>query len=305
MNEVQVIVTALARDPEIHLDILSIIGASAALMISDIPWDGPIGAVRVGFIDGEFVINPTVTQMAASTLDLRMAGTADAILMVEAGADELPEDMMLEALKLGHEAMQPIIELQNKMRAELGKPKFVFTPVLSDPTVEAAAVRLAGRSCPRCHRQEPRQGSAVQGAGRARKPPWWPPSARRYEPKALAQAFESIEKKVVRERILGDKIRPDGRDHKEIRPISVEVGILPRVHGTGLFTRGETQVLTIATLGTPGDAQKLDTLTPKTPSATCTTTTSRPSPPARSPRCAAPSAARSGTARWPSGRWSR
>ena len=144
MNEVQVIVTALARDPEIHLDTMSIIGASAAMTISNIPWEGPIGAVRVGFIDGQIIINPTVTQMASSTLDLRMAGTADAILMVEAGADELPEDMMLEALKLGHEAMQPIIALQNKMRAELGKPKFEFTPVLSDQAVEAAANGLAG-----------------------------------------------------------------------------------------------------------------------------------------------------------------
>jgi polyribonucleotide nucleotidyltransferase len=129
-NEVQVIVTAMARDPELHLDILGIIAASAAVTISDIPWEGPIGAVRVGFVDGAFVINPTVPQMAASTLDLRMAGTADAILMVEAGADELPEDLMLEALRLGHEAMQPVIELQNRMRAELGKPKFEYTAFL-------------------------------------------------------------------------------------------------------------------------------------------------------------------------------
>ena len=166
MNEVQVIVTALARDPEVHLDTMSIIGASAAMTISNIPWEGPIGAVRVGFIDGQIVINPTVTQMASSTLDLRMAGTADAILMVEAGADELPEDMMLEALKLGHEAMQPIIALQNKMRAELGKPKFEFTPVLSDQAVEAAATAWLGDRVPRCGRAESRQGSAVQGAGR-------------------------------------------------------------------------------------------------------------------------------------------
>ncbi len=259
MNEVQVIVTALARDPEIHLDILSIIGASTAVMLSDIPWEGPIGAVRVGFIDGQFVINPTVTQMASSTLDLRMAGTADAILMVEAGADELPEDLMLEALKLGHEAMQPIIELQNKMRAELGKPKFEFVPVLSDPAVEAAASAWLGDRIREAIAQNPGKEAQYKALGVA-KAALVAALGETYEPKLLAQAFDSIEKKVVRERILGDKIRPDGRNHRQIRPISVEVGILPRVHGSGLFTRGETQVLTVATLGTPGDEQKLDTL---------------------------------------------
>ncbi len=259
MNEVQVIVTALARDPEIHLDILSIIGASAAVTLSDIPWEGPIGAVRVGFVDGQFVINPTVTQMAASTLDLRMAGTADAILMVEAGADELPEDLMLEALKLGHEAMQPIIALQNKMRAELGKPKFAFTPALSDPAVEEAANAWLGDSVRTAIAQNPGKEAQYKALSEA-KAALLAALGETYEPKLLAQAFDSIEKKVVRERILGEKIRPDGREHRQIRPINVEVGILPRVHGCGLFTRGETQVLTVATLGTPGDEQKLDTL---------------------------------------------
>ncbi len=266
MNEVQVIVTALARDPEIHLDILSIIGASTAVTISDIPWEGPIGAVRVGFVDGGFVINPTVSQMAASTLDLRMAGTADAILMVEAGADELPEDLMLEALKLGHEAMQPIIALQNQMRAELGKAKFQFTPVLSDAEVEAAASAWLGDRVLRAIADNPgkeAQYTALAEVKAALLAALGDPSTgsgNAHEPKALAQAFDSIEKKIVRQRILGDKVRPDGRGPKEIRPISAEVGLLPRVHGSGLFTRGETQVLTVATLGTPGDEQKLDTL---------------------------------------------
>jgi polyribonucleotide nucleotidyltransferase len=259
MNEVQVIVTALARDPEVHLDILSIIGASAAVSISDVPWEGPIGAVRIGFIDGALVVNPTVSQMSASTLDLRMAGTADAILMVEAGADELPEDMMLEALKLGHEAMQPIIALQNKMRAELGKPKFEFTPVASDPTVEEAARAWLGDRVREAVAQN--SGKEAQYAAiAALKSELVAALGEAHDPKALGQAFESIEKSVVRERILSDKIRPDGRTFEQIRPISVEVGLLPRVHGSGLFTRGETQVLTVATLGTPGDAQTLDTL---------------------------------------------
>ena len=259
INEVKIIVTALARDPEIYLDTLSIVGASTAVMISDIPWEGPIGAVRVGLVDGAFVVNPTVTQMASSTLDLRMAGTADAILMVEAGADEIPEDVMLEALRLGHQAMQPIIALQNKLQAELGKPKFAFTPVLSDPTVEAAAVAWLGDKVRDAVAQNPGKQDQY-GALAAAKSDLITALGAAYDPKALAQAFESIEKTVVRERILADGIRPDGRSRQEIRPISVEVGILPRVHGSGLFTRGETQVMTVATLGTPGDEQKLDTL---------------------------------------------
>lgn len=259
MNEVQVIVTALARDPEVHLDILSIIGASAAVTISDIPWEGPIGAVRVGFVDGQFVINPTVTQMAASTLDLRMAGTADAILMVEAGADELPEDLMLEALKLGHEAMQPLIAVQQQMRAELGKPKFEYVAVRSDPSVEQAARAWLGDRVREAVAQN--TGKEAQYAALAGlKQELIAALGETYDPKVVSQAFESIEKAVVRERILTDKIRPDGRAYEQIRPISVEVGVLPRVHGSGLFTRGETQVLTVLTLGTPGDAQTLDTL---------------------------------------------
>jgi len=259
MNEVQVIVTALARDPDVHLDILSVIGASAAVTLSDIPWEGPIGAVRIGFIDGELVVNPSVTQMAASTLDLRMAGTADAILMVEAGADEIPEDMMLEALKLGHEAMQPIIALQNQMRAELGKPKFTYTAVEADRAVEAAAATWLGDRVRDAIAQNPGK-EAQYSAIAALKQELVTALGETHDPKALAQAFDSIEKTVVRGRILTDKIRPDGRNHTEIRPISVEVGVLPRVHGSGLFTRGETQILTVATLGTPGDAQTLDTL---------------------------------------------
>ncbi len=258
-NEVQVIVTALARDPEVHLDILGIIGGSAAIMLSDIPWDGPIGAVRIGFVDGAFVVNPTVSQMAASTLDLRIAGTADAILMVEAGADEFPEDMMLEALKLGHEAMQPIIEVQKKLRADLGKPKFEFVPVLPDPAVQDVVREWLGDRLYQAIASNPGKEAQHQ-AVTALKEELLAALGETYDPKALSQAFDSVEKAVVRDRILREKVRPDGRGPRDIRPISVAVGVLPRVHGSGLFTRGETQVLTIATLGTPGEAQELDTL---------------------------------------------
>ena len=259
MNEVQVIVTALARDPELHLDVLGIIGASAAVHLSDIPWEGPIGAVRVGFIDGAFVINPTVEQMAASTLDLRMAGTRDAILMVEAGADELPEDLMLEALRMGHEAMLPVIDLQERMRAELGKEKFEYVSFDGNPDVEAAAANWIGGRIEEILAQSlsKQEQSAAMKALRLEMQE---ALGEAHDPKALLAAFEAVQKKVVRERILSQKIRPDERGYTDIRPITCEVGVLPRVHGSGLFTRGETQVLTVATLGTPGDAQKLDTL---------------------------------------------
>jgi polyribonucleotide nucleotidyltransferase len=262
LNEVQIVLTAFSLDPEYRLDILGIIGASSALMISDIPWEGPVAAVRVGFVDGAFVINPTVSQMAASTLDLRMAGTADAILMVEAGADEMPEDMMLEALRLGHEAMQPLIALQHRMREELGKPKFEYAAAGTDETARAAAEAWLGNKLRDILAQKLAKAEQYGAIG-ALKRELVAALGESHDPKALGQAFDAIEKEVVRDRILNDAIRPDGRGHREIRPISVDVGLLPRVHGSGLFTRGETQVLTIATLGTPGDAQTLDTLSPE------------------------------------------
>jgi polyribonucleotide nucleotidyltransferase len=262
LNEVQLMVTALARDPEVHLDILGIVGASAALTISDVPWEGPIGAVRVGFVDGEFIVNPTVTQMSASTLDLRMAGTAEAILMVEAGADEFPEDMMLEALRLGHDAMQPLIVMQNQMRAELGKPKFQYVEYAPDAAVKAAATEWIGDRMAQVFAQ-PYSKQEQVNALNALRVEMIAALGETHNPVALVQAFDALEKKVVRERILSEGIRPDGRAPTQIRPITSEVGVLPRVHGTGLFTRGETQVLTIATLGTPGDAQSLDTLSPE------------------------------------------
>ena len=258
-NDVQMILTAFARDPEHHLDIMGIIGASTALMISDIPWDGPVGAVRVGYIDGEIVVNPTVTQLASSTLDLRLAGTADAILMVEAGSDEIPEDIMLEALRIGHQAMQPVIELQNRMREELGKPKFEFAGEKTDENLQQTVKDWLGGRVREALINNP--GKEAQAAAfDALRQELAVALGEQYDAKALGMAFDSILKDVVRDRMLDEKIRPDGRSYTEIRPITCEVGVLPRVHGSGLFTRGETQVMTIATLGTPGEAQNLETL---------------------------------------------
>ena len=262
-NDVQIICTALSADEENPLDILAINAASAALMISDVPWDGPVGAVRVGYIDDEFVINPTFPQMENSLLDLRLAGTREGILMVEAGANELPESMILEGMKIGHEAMQPLIDLQFKMREELGKEKMSFEVALPDESliedVEAlitdrmTEIMKAGLSkTARNDALSELKNEMIEKLGE------------KYEDvKALKAAFEDVEKKVVRALILDEGIRPDGRDAKTIRPISAAVNILPRTHGTGLFTRGETQVLTVATLGTPRDAQRMDNLTPE------------------------------------------
>jgi polyribonucleotide nucleotidyltransferase len=263
-NDVQIICTALSADEENPLDILSINAASAALMISDIPWGGPVAAVRVGYIDGEFVINPTFPEMENSLLDLRLAGTKDGILMVEAGANELPEHVILEGMRIGHEAMQPLIDLQMQMREELGKEKITFAVDLPDENLVQdveALTRERMVEIMKAGLDKKARGEALD----ALKTEVMEQLAEKYpeQEKALNAAFEDVEKKVVRQLILDEGIRPDGRDPKTIRPISAAVDILPKTHGSGLFTRGETQVLTIATLGTPREAQTLDNLSPE------------------------------------------
>ncbi|RME81805.1 MAG: polyribonucleotide nucleotidyltransferase [Caldilineae bacterium] len=262
-NDVQIICTALSADEENPLDILSINAASAALMISDIPWEGPVGAVRVGYIDDQFVINPTFAEIENSLLDLRMAGTEDGILMVEAGAHELPEHIVLQALQVGHEAIQPIIALQKRMREELGKDKIeVVLAETNEELVEAVRAfvgeRLTEIVSTGLLKEERRE--ALEGLLNEMLEHF---GDEEYDPAELKSAFEDLLKKTVRQRILEAGERPDGRDPQTIRPISCAVGVLPRTHGSGLFTRGETQVLTIATLGTPRDAQTLDNLSPE------------------------------------------
>jgi polyribonucleotide nucleotidyltransferase len=261
-NEVQVILTALSADKETHLDILSIIGASAALMISDIPFQGPVGAVRVGYIDGQFVINPTISQMERSTLDLRLAGTEDAILMVEAGAHEIPEDLMLEAMRVGHAAMQDLIRVQKEMAATVGKPKMSYTAFEPSPEVEAAIQERAQTRIEQILEQGLAKGERSEALD-ALLNELIEELGATFDPVEINVVFEKVVKRIVRQRILDRGVRPDGRDPQTIRPISCQVGLLPRVHGSGLFNRGLTQVLTIATLGTPSEAQTLDTLSPE------------------------------------------
>lgn len=262
-NEVQVIIVSISADPENPLDIMAINAASAALIVSDIPWAGPIGAVRIGRIDGNFVVNPTFEEMGQSDLDLRVAGSKDAILMVECGSDEIDEDAMVNAISLAHQSIQPIINIQEKMALEVGKqkrnvPLFELDDEIIKKVYEQAHEKITAVL------EKPHIKAELDEA------------IMKIEEDLIAgisdaderlinntkEAFHEAYKRVVRERIINLNKRPDGRGPDEIRPIWCEVGTSPRAHGSGLFTRGETQVLTLATLGTPKEAQELDNLTP-------------------------------------------
>jgi polyribonucleotide nucleotidyltransferase len=264
-NDVQVIATALSSDSQNYLDIPAIIGSSAALTISDVPFDGPIGACRVGLIDDEFVINPTAEQMEQSSLDLRMAGTEDAIMMVEAGAWEVHEEVILQALQAGHEGMQPVIALQKQMQAEVGKPKQTGYAVntidesIQQRIVERIGTKVAELAARPMNKQE--RGEATDALAAEILESF--AGDETVERKAVLQVLHDLEKAEMRRLILDKGLRADGRATDEIRPIWSRIGILPRAHGSGLFTRGETQVMSIATLGTPREEQKLDTLAPE------------------------------------------
>ncbi|UCD43627.1 MAG: polyribonucleotide nucleotidyltransferase, partial [Chloroflexota bacterium] len=262
-NDVQVILYSFSADTENPIDILAVNAASAALMISDIPWGGPVGAVRVGRINGEFVLNPTFNEKIESDLDLRVAGTRDAILMVECGAEFIPEDVLVAALEHGHRAIQSMIVLQEQMTSEIGKPKRDYPSFTLDEDLKNAVYEKVIPGLEQLFNQ-PYNVSTTYGAiDELRASVVSELSA---EDESLVgnikQAFEQAEKDVVRGRILEQGLRPDGRGLTDIRQIWSEVEVSPRAHGSGLFTRGETQVLTLATLGTPREAQELDTLSP-------------------------------------------
>jgi polyribonucleotide nucleotidyltransferase len=269
-NEVQVIMFSLSSDGDNPLDVLAINAASAAIMISDIPWSGPVGAVRVGRANGEFIVNPTFPEMDASDLDLRIAGTRAAILMVECGANEVPEDVMAAALEFGHASLQPLIDVQLKMQAELGKPKraptlFLPSDELRKKVNDRVAASLAALLEKPLAKNDFYSGMTALKDSVVSEMAAVPPGANPADYPSLAavrEAFDETEKHLVRERILAMGKRPDGRAPAELRPIWCDVGTSPRAHGSGLFTRGETQVLSMATLGTLGEAQKLDNLTP-------------------------------------------
>ena len=262
-NDVQVILYSFSTDGENPIDILAVNAASTALMISDIPWGGPVAAARVGRIEGEFVVNPTFSDMDYSDLDLRIAGTRDAILMVESGAKEVSEQVMVDALDFGHKAIQPLIDLQEKMAAEIGKAKAKYTSFVLEESVRMAITERVSSSINAILDQpfdKSQRNSALEELKNTQIVEIGGTDEDRV--REVKEAFENALKIVVRQRILELGIRPDGRGYQDIRPIWCAVDVSPRAHGSGLFTRGETQVITLATLGTPREAQELDSLSP-------------------------------------------
>jgi polyribonucleotide nucleotidyltransferase len=264
-NEVQIIITTLSSDGEQHLDIMAVNAASCALMISDIPWNGPIGAVRVGLIDGEFVANPTIEAMHDSLLDLRIAGTREAIIMVEAGANEVSEETLLEALEFGHKALQPLIDLQLEMQAALGKEKRQIEFAATDESLDAAVRQRVGDQIKSIITSETDRDARNLAVDELREQivNEFVEQDEMTDPKAVREVIAAVLKEEVRHQILYEGVRPDGRGYTDIRSLSSEVSISPRAHGSGLFRRGETQVLSIVALGTLREAQKLDGLQPE------------------------------------------
>lgn len=260
-NDVQVVATVLSVEQDVQPDILGMIGSSIALAISEAPFTGPTGSVSVGMIDGEYVINPDVAQREKSRLSLTVAGTKDAVMMVEAGANEISEDEMLGAILFAHEEIKKIVSFIADIEAEIGKQK--IEPVIYHPDeaietkVRAFAFDKVVWSLDTFDRSEREvRGEQVKAETIEAFKEEFPDSA-----KDIGAILYSITKEVVRDKIINKKIRPDGRAQDEIRPIWSEVGILARTHGSGVFTRGQTQVMTIATLGTISEAQSLDGLT--------------------------------------------
>ncbi|MCX6070908.1 MAG: polyribonucleotide nucleotidyltransferase [Chloroflexi bacterium] len=262
-NDVQVVLYSLSSDGEVPLDMLGIVGASAALTISDVPFGGPVAAVRIGRIDGKLIVNPTFQQIDQSDFDLRVAGTRDAILMVECGANEVAEDIMVAALEKAHQAMRPLIDVQDEMRAAVGKPKLSYTPHALSADAVTAVRSWAGSRLKDLHARPMTKvevGEAVEALKAEAVAALAADGA--LEQAEVDAAIEDLHKEAVRSLILDDRRRVDGRGLTDLRPLSAEVDLSPRAHGSGLFQRGETQVLTLATLGTPRERQELDGLSP-------------------------------------------
>tara|TARA_B100000035_G_scaffold285867_1_gene269760 strand:+ start:190 stop:2382 length:2193 start_codon:yes stop_codon:yes gene_type:complete len=263
LNEVQVIGYLLSTDMENEGDVLMVNGASAALMISDIPWNGPIGCVRLGQIDGEFVVNPTNEQMYDSTLDLIYVGNEKEMMMIEGSADQIPEDRFVEALEYAHEAIQDIIAAQRELAALCGKQKKEFELVKVPDDVLALCREITGNRMEDAIFADSKQERQVavdaikEEADKACEEKFGDD----YDEDHVKMAFEVIQEEVYRDNILGKGKRADGRGPDDLREITCETGVVPRVHGSSIFTRGETQSLVLSTLGTSRDVQDLDGLT--------------------------------------------
>jgi polyribonucleotide nucleotidyltransferase len=261
-NEVQVIATVMSIDPEIDSDIPAMIGASAALALSGVPFNGPIGAARVGYLNGQFVLNPTKTELETSELNLVVAGTEAAVLMVESEAKELPEEVMLGAVVFGHQQQQAVIDLIHQVVEEGGKPMWDWQPPAKDEGIiahVASAVEGDIRAAYQIRSKQQRQQRLKEISAKIDSevvPADATPDQRRH----IQNIAFDLEAKVVRAQILAGEARIDGRDTRTVRPISIRTGVLPRTHGSALFTRGETQAIVVATLGTARDEQIIDAL---------------------------------------------
>ena len=264
-NDTCVVATVLSVDPDNSPEVCAMIGASAALSISDIPFGGPTAAVAVGYVDDQIVINPTLAQREKSRLTLTVAGTLEKITMIEAGADEIPNDTMLEAIKTAHEEIKKICNFISDIKAEIGKPKFEYKSFATDPEVYN---EIVANFKDRMYQDVQATDKTVRDANiekitediTAYFVEKYGEEAAEEKKTDIADSVHDLEKACVREMILEEHKRPDGRKIDEIRPLSCEVGVLPRVHGSAIFTRGQTQVMSIVTLGTNSEAQELDGL---------------------------------------------
>ena len=261
-HEVQVIATVLSLDPEVDPDIPALVGASAAIAVSGMPFNGPIAGARVGYVDGEYVLNPTSSQLERSKLDLVVAGTETAVLMVESEAEELSEQVMLDAVLFGHEQFQPVLATIKELAAEAGAPAWDWeAPVEDAPLFDSvraaceapmAEAYLMRDKMERRERLSALRTEAMDSLAGGEDPRW--------SSREVAGAFGKLEKSIVRGRIIGGEPRIDGRDERTVRDITIRTGVLPRTHGSALFTRGETQALVVTTLGTGRDAQLVDAI---------------------------------------------
>jgi polyribonucleotide nucleotidyltransferase len=263
INDVQVVASVISVNAEVDPDIASLLGASAALAVSGMPFMGPIGAARVGYLDGKYILNPTTTQLTGSKLDLVVAGTQEGVLMVESEADGLNEEIMLGAVMFGHEQMQTAIKAINELAAEAGKAKWSWTAPEPNTELKTAVSGFAEAAVSAAYLITEKQqryakikevkASAVEALTKGESP--------KFTADEVGAEFSNLEYRLVREKILAGQPRIDGRDTKTVRGISIRTGVLPRTHGSALFTRGETQALVVTTLGTGRDAQVIDGLT--------------------------------------------
>ena len=259
-NETQVVATVVSMDPEITPDIPALLGASAALALTGTPFNGPIGAARVGYKDGNYILNPSISQMPESELDLVVAGTENAVLMVESEAKQLPEEVMLGAVVYGHEQMQIAIKAINEFKNEVGVEAWDWQPPAKDASLDKLVADAGGNDFATAYQIKEKQVrytrlNEIRSGIVEKLSTEGGPSAEQ-----IRVAVEKLEKTTVRGSILDGQPRIDGRDHKTVRPITVKVGVLPRTHGSALFTRGETQALVVTTLGTERDSQVIETL---------------------------------------------